>query len=388
MHLGFHYHTPALAQDNGVYLPGYLGRFIDSIAPYCEQITCFFHTPTESEIVLLDYRLHSPNVNLVSMGIHNALPKRLLTASFIAKKNGSHITGVDVFLLRAPTPLLPVFAKEIKQVPIVLLLVGDILMSIADSDQPLARKKLIHAFWSWNQLHQHRLIKNNLTFVNSHQLYEQLQGQATQLVETRTTTLSTNDFFLRENTCASLPIHLLYVGRIEKVKGIFELLSAVTILLKKGYELVLDLVGWAVDGDNIIEVIKQILHEKKLGERVVFHGYKALGDELFQYYKDSDIYVSASYSEGFPRTIWEAMAHSLPVVSTGVGSIADYAGDAVEIVAPQDVTALANGIERVLRSAAKRKEMIVAGQKLARENTLEKRAEELMTKIREFYGKD
>ncbi len=38
--------------------------------------------------------------------------------------------------------------------------------------------------------------------------------------------------------------------------------------------------------------------------------------------KKADIYVIASRSsEGFPRTIWEAMAHCLPVVATKVGSI-------------------------------------------------------------------
>ena len=38
MVLGFHYHVPAVLKNDKIFIPGYLGVFIDSLAPYFEEI--------------------------------------------------------------------------------------------------------------------------------------------------------------------------------------------------------------------------------------------------------------------------------------------------------------------------------------------------------------
>ena len=102
------------------------------------------------------------------------------------------------------------------------------------------------------------------------------------------------------------------------------------------YDAYLDIVGWPVPGDPILEEVMGQAREMGLEGRVVYHGFKALGEELFAYYKKADIYVIASRSsEGFPRTIWEAMAHCLPVVATKVGSIPAFIEGAAELVEPE-----------------------------------------------------
>ncbi|MCO1498175.1 glycosyltransferase, partial [Limosilactobacillus reuteri] len=91
---------------------------------------------------------------------------------------------------------------------------------------------------------------------------------------------------------------------------------AVAILSNK-YKIIIDIVGWEEQGSFSYEkALKQIAIENGIGEKIIFHGKKEIGPELNTYYRNADIYAIPSYHEGFPRTIWEAMANSLPVIAT------------------------------------------------------------------------
>jgi glycosyltransferase involved in cell wall biosynthesis len=61
-----------------------------------------------------------------------------------------------------------------------------------------------------------------------------------------------------------------------------------------------------------------------------------------------DLVVSASYSEGFPNTIGEAMACGIPCVATDAGDSAFLIGDTGLIVPPRDPQALARACETLL----------------------------------------
>ena len=370
-------------------MPGYLGVFVDSLAKYCEQITCFLHSPTAKEEFLLTYKIQSSNVNLVDLGEHTSVPSRLLRSMWIKKQVQRNISDVDVFLFRAPTPLLPIISKPIRDLPTALLLVGDNLSGVNELKQPFWRKEMIRLLWRWNKSQQMRIAKRSLTFVNSRKLYNELKdNNVPRLVETRTTTLSEKDFFRRKDTCEIPPYHLLYTGRIEKNKGLFSLIEATAILLQSGENIILDIVGWAASNDPIQNELHEVTGARGLQDRVIFHGYKSLGPELFDMYKHGDIYITAPLtdSEGFPRTIWEAMAHSLPVIATRVGSIPYFLTnmDNAVLIAPGDVTQLVQAIERVIADTNLRKRLIRNGMELARKNTLEKRADEMMGEIQTY----
>ena len=146
-----------------------------------------------------------------------------------------------------------------------------------------------------------------LTFVNSHKLYEQLQPIVPNLIETRTTTLSETDFFARDDTCQK---HLtgcsIAPGRMDRGKGLMQMVEALAVLVEQGQDLVLDLVGWPQKGDAVLNEIAAVTTARGIDNHVIYHGFKALGPELFAFYKNADIFVIASQnSEGFPRAIWK-----------------------------------------------------------------------------------
>lgn len=289
---------------------------------------------------------------------------------------------LDVMLVRAPTPLLPILAPVWHR-PLALLLVADAVVGIENLPQPRWRKALMRLHGNWYQAQQTRIAQDCLVFVNSRLLYNQLYRKVPNLVETRTTTLSEQDFFEQADTCEKPPYRLLYAGRMARIKGLFEIVEALSQLVNAGLDVVLDLVGMVDRGDPILEELEALACSLGMGERVSYHGYKTVGPELLAYYRRADIYIIASQasSEGFPRTIWEAMASSLPVVATQVGSIPAFISDAAILVPPKKTEALAGAVRELLENPGLRQNLIRRGMALVKNNTLEKRTGELVSNI-------
>lgn len=389
MRLGFHYHVPAIQKDGQIWMPGYLGRFVDSLAQHCDSIVCLLHTPRLEEEKLMDYPLQSNNVSLVALGEHGSLPNRLLHVQNVMRQVRKVRDQMDALLIRGPTPLLPWVAKAARPVPISLLLVGDQLAGMDDLPQPGWRKEAIRQFWKWNTSQQLEIARNGLTFVNSHLLYKQLEGKLPRLVETRTTTLQESDFYIREDTCQQRPIHLLYTGRMDSAKGLLDMVTALSLLVNAGEDVILDLVGWPEKNSGILEEIRAQSQNEGVADRVIYHGYRPVGPELFEFYKQADIYVIASQSsfEGFPRTIWEAMANGLPVIATRVGSIPDFIDGASVLIEPRNPRDLARGISDLIKNEELRRSNISKGYSLAKENSLETQSLKMINAISDWQSK-
>lgn len=386
MRLGFHYHIPFHCDADGrVTAPGYLGRFIDALAHQVDQLTCFMHSAPIEEVQYSDYVLSAQNIDWVNIGPWASVPKRMLHAHYYTASLRNRALQLDALLLRGPSPLLPAMAGAAGALPVALLLVGDYLAGIDDLPQPKWRKELIRAWSYWNSWQQLRVAKRSLVFVNSQKLFEQMRPHVANLIETRTTTLNDTDFFEREDTCQQDPVRLLYTGRMDRAKGLFEIVEAINILTQQGQDVVLDLVGWPAKGDTVVDELMQRARQSGVQDRIFYHGFKAVGPELFAYYKQADIYVIASQSsEGFPRTIWEAMAHSLPVLATRVGSIPLFLKhqETAWLLEDTAASAIADGVHALATKGLIRTSVIRNGRQLAKANTLESRTLELVRELK------
>lgn len=109
---------------------------------------------------------------------------------------------------------------------------------------------------------------------------------------------------------------LLFLGRLGKRKGIYDLLNVVTshkFEFKDKLELILG-------GDGDINKITEFIRKNELNDIVKYKGWVNGKDkiDLFNY---ADAYILPSYNEGLPISILEAMSYSLPIISTNVGGI-------------------------------------------------------------------
>jgi len=160
--------------------------------------------------------------------------------------------------------------------------------------------------------------------------------------------------FTRANTDAHVsdPAVLLYHGRVDRRKGVLDLLEAVRLLLADGVAVRLLVSGIGPDVDAVGEGITQLGldgHVEVLGA-VPY-------ERAHEVYRRGEVFVSPTYAEGFSNTILEAMATGLPVVSTDVVGVRDCVqpDDNGVLVPPADPPALAAGIRRVLDDPALRR---------------------------------
>lgn len=111
--------------------------------------------------------------------------------------------------------------------------------------------------------------------------------------------------------------HCVTTMRLEPGKNPFELFRAVRILVDAGYDLDLTVAGdGPLRGD-----LERLITELDLSDRIIMRGFVERPCELL---RSCDTYVMSSVREGLSRSVVEAMAAGLLVVSTDVGAISDY----------------------------------------------------------------
>ena len=155
---------------------------------------------------------------------------------------------------------------------------------------------------------------------------------------------------------------ILFVGRIEQIKGIDVLLRAMALLFFRRpdlrSEVCLLVVGGALDpGDEAPETekileLRRLVHEHRMEANVSFVGSRDQED-LALYYAAADLCAVPSLTESFGLVALEAMACGTPVVGTRVGGLQTVItdGESGLLVPAGDYEALAEAIARVLTDA-------------------------------------
>jgi D-inositol-3-phosphate glycosyltransferase len=145
---------------------------------------------------------------------------------------------------------------------------------------------------------------------------------------------------------------VLFVGRIEPLKGIDTLMYAMKILKKKNPDQTVCL--WIVGGDTTESVSHwpKTLRElasirRELGiseENVHFVGRKPQSD-LPYYYNAADVVVMPSHYESFGMSALEAMGCAVPVITTNVAGISAHVS---HVISANNPLLLADQISHVL----------------------------------------
>lgn len=150
-------------------------------------------------------------------------------------------------------------------------------------------------------------------------------------------------------------IKILFLGRIEKDKGLLFLLDAFK-LLPEIFEL------YIVGDGGYMDVISQRIKELKLVKSVHLEGYKKNTEE---YLKNSDILIVPSEKEPFGRVVLEGMLNKIPVIASRVGGIVDIIEDDIDgyFVEYNDVEALSDKIKFVANDGKSRKLIIESAYK-------------------------
>ncbi|MET0553686.1 MAG: glycosyltransferase family 4 protein [Vicinamibacteria bacterium] len=154
------------------------------------------------------------------------------------------------------------------------------------------------------------------------------------------------------------PFRILCVGRLVAAKGQHVLLSAVLRLAHAGRDVRLTLVG---DGPDRESLAGRVAAEGA-GGFVTLAG-SVDQDAIRSFYEQSDAFALASFAEGIPVVLMEAMAMEVPCVSTFITGIPELIRDGVDglLVPPSDDEALAEALARLMDDAGLRARLGAAG---------------------------
>jgi colanic acid/amylovoran biosynthesis glycosyltransferase len=189
--------------------------------------------------------------------------------------------------------------------------------------------------------------------------------------------VSVSSYQARSVTKKSDVLELVCVARLASVKGHAVLLKAVQLLKLRGVRVRLRLVG---DGPER-STLERLAKELDLGDAVAFLGNQselAVGEILFS----SDVFVLASFAEGIPVSLMEAMASGVACVATNVNGVPELIenGHTGLLVSPFDPDSMARAVERLamdpdLKTAIEER----ARARVSRAFSLERNVEELAT---------
>lgn len=167
------------------------------------------------------------------------------------------------------------------------------------------------------------------------------------------------------------PLRILSVGRLHPNKGFETLLNAV-----KDLNAIVTIVGDGPDREHL---------EKIKSPNVQLVGAKN-HQEVQRLYQENDLFVLASYAEGLPVVLMEAMASGLPVITTTVNAITELVenGKTGLLVAPSNSEQLKEKIQYAISHPEDMGKMAEEARKKVKESfNIDKNIDRLALYLRE-----
>lgn len=145
-------------------------------------------------------------------------------------------------------------------------------------------------------------------------------------------------------------------GKLDRGKGVYEILSATCLLTDKYPSIKLLFVG---DGPERADLEREAGSSLMKG-KVIFAGMRR---DIERMYAAMDIFALPSYDEGLPTVLVEAMAMGRSVIATPVGGIPEIVEDGVNgiLIPPKNAGAIAEAICRYLYDDGFREKVALEG---------------------------
>ncbi|WP_051261362.1 glycosyltransferase family 4 protein [Desulfovibrio inopinatus] len=138
------------------------------------------------------------------------------------------------------------------------------------------------------------------------------------------------------------PFRVLFAGRIEANKGIFDLVQAAALLKDRGLPIAFDICG---TGAALPEVKRRVDNER-LGDIVQIHGHLSRPDMMDRLGASHVVAAPTTpdFNEGFNQSLSEAVLAGRPVIATAVNPALEQVAAAAVVVPPYAPAALADAI--------------------------------------------
>lgn len=200
-----------------------------------------------------------------------------------------------------------VFLNKLFKVPIMTEIHGEEYFRILEGNKGIRKIGSIYLKYIYNNSNKVRSLNSFMTNkLNRHQIKN--------IVEIRGRfNLNVFKKYKENFEISNDVLRLVTVGRFVKEKNYLKLIK---VLVESDLNFHLTLIGGGILKDDYLTYINQTNSKNKF--TLIDWCSQA---QLVEFIISSDIYIQSSSSEGMPRTIIEAMALKMPIITTDVGSI-------------------------------------------------------------------
>jgi glycosyltransferase involved in cell wall biosynthesis len=299
-----------------------------------------------------------------------AFKKRKRIKSALRKVSGSF----DVLWMRYPTQYGEILAREAQKAgkKVIIQIVGDPVDAVANTEKYSGIARL--GAWAYAKHKERSMFKvceGTRVYTNGRVLYDKfsLGGSRKNVKKVVSSSLCSDDYYTRKDTCENDEVVLLYVGYLQRRKGVDYLIRAFAEVCAGGVNARLVIVGEGEEKPSL----QNLVSELALNDRISFKGHVPMGERLQGLFRKSDMYVFPTIAgEGTPRTVLEAMANSLPVIATNVCGIPDVIDDGRSglLIEPRSVDDIVVAVNKVINDRALRTTLVAAGHETARKHSM------------------
>jgi glycosyltransferase involved in cell wall biosynthesis len=239
-----------------------------------------------------------------------------------------------------------------------------------------------------------RIAAKNLTFTVGQEMYRSYKKKGREVHRIAVSLISEKDVegtLADKNLEIHKPLRLLSVGRLDPEKGLDVLIKAVEMMVKaKQIEVVVQIVGRGLKDGEARRLYREVQH-RHLTEYVHFVGYVPHGSDLFQLYRNSDVFVLPSLTgEGFPQTLFEAMGCGVPIVASRVAGIPYLIkdGESGLLVNSGSPTEICAAVQRISGDAELRSRLVTNGLSTVKNHTLRAERDRMVVQIQALLNPD
>jgi glycosyltransferase involved in cell wall biosynthesis len=376
IHLAVHSLGVARATPEGIETRSAFGPYVEALADAVECLTLVAYDPpaepTETEdLTEFVMRPARGNIEFLSLGPKGTwrdYPARARRVQHVVGKASSHW---DVLLFRLVNRRAHLVFRANECPRVVSIIGGSVLDLVTKVKMPLRQRlpRFVHALRAEAQ-HRRILAASGIAFANGEELVRRYRRAAPHINLLRSSARRAHQAYRAVDRLDRDDAKFLIAGQIKRDKGVFQALDA----FERIHSVVLPEARLHVAGIGPdLEKMRSQVRVRGLDSAVTFHGWIPSGDALFALYREMDVLLCLSEVDFLPRVVWEAMAHSVLVVATQVGSLPHAFRDREEIlfVDSADSESVELAVREVLERPDLRLKIIVSAFERAKEATLE-----------------
>ncbi len=301
-------------------------------------------------------RADGPGVRFLHVPHYLGLKQFVRKYVHIRRALRSPVDRLQATLYRIPSVLaeMSVWSSGRESAPVGVEVVGDPADVFAPGTLRHPLRPLLRAYFT-HHLKRFCRAAEAVAYVNESVLRRRYPPKAGAFVTSYSSVELPAEAFRRQAVSIrpNAEVRITFVGSLaQRYKGADVLIAALGKCIEAGGNPRLRIIGDGRHKDRLRLQAQQL----GLADRVIFLGHLPAGEAVRRELDAGDLFVLPARTEGLPRAVIEAMARCKPCIATTVGGIPELL-PAEDLVAPDDVDALAAKMVQVLRDPARMQAM-------------------------------